>query len=167
MTKTATSLSLSKMAKDYLETLDNKSAPVNTVLETLLRNRTTINYIEAISQNNIDYKKLIELGLEALKNEADRHKYTNEYVQSITKPVESKRKSLKIAVREALSTGIREFDTLVDYLTEQGYTVSVRASYEPNQSRPYYYENRWLGYQSDNSVAVNNRGEIYNYSTGI
>ena len=169
MTKTATSLSLSKMANDYLGTLDNKSAPVNEMLETLLRNRTSLNYIQSRTCGvPIDYKKLVELGVEALTNQIKRQEYTRECTQAFIKPDTSDRpRPLSFLINDAISSGVDTWLDLVKYVAEAGREINASSGNDINIARPYYKESKYLEARTNGEYSVGLRGQIYNYQTGV
>ena len=71
--KNPTSLSLSKKAIDYLDTQDNKSLVPNLLFEALADSQTDLKYIQS-RLHKVDYKEIINAGIEKLVLEASRVK---------------------------------------------------------------------------------------------
>lgn len=159
--KIPTSLSLSNSAIAALDG-DNKSAIPNLMLETLITNRIAIDYIKS-TFGSVDYKLIVELGVEALKTKADKHRDLQRFTQAMSEPQQPQAKSLSkdIFVRDNVCN-CATWQQLVELAAENhidlsSLFVSSAISYH---NHPFYNQDNYLMRATQGDYRVNRSGQI-------
>jgi hypothetical protein len=151
-TTTTKSLSLSEAAINSLANEQNQSLIVNQMLEALYENRTALSIIET-EMRVVSYKKLVELGVDALKAEALRYKNLRAFadLQKEAEPVKPPRGT---AIKNNIDR-VSTWEELNNLLVADGYDFS-----DLNSNRFHSYANHQYYYQSA-TVERATSGEYY------
>lgn len=158
--KTPTSLSLSDLAIAALDE-SNKSTIPNTMLEVLTVNLITLNYIRATTGNCIDYKKLVELGLEQLKQQADKQQNLRRFTQAMSEQSQVKTPNRNIFIRDNI-TSCATWQQLVELVAEHEIDLSdVKPPTAPViVNHQFYYEADVVMRATDGEYTINKNGIV-------
>lgn len=132
--------------------------------EILNKNRRSVEAIEAKTGKSIDWNQVVEVGLEVIKNKADRQHYLQVH-QSASKTHGSKSVSRDVAIRDNIES-VSTWDNLVSKIEERYAELAPNlSSVKPPTTPPvanhkYYFESQVVEKATDGNYRVDKVGNI-------
>jgi hypothetical protein len=156
-TTTTKSLSLSEAAINSLANEQNQSLIVNQMLEALYENRTALSIIET-EMRVVSYKKLVELGVDALKAEALRYKNLRAFAD-LQKEAEPVKLSRVTAIKNNIDK-VSTWEELVNLLDGYDFTDLTNNNFPSYANHQYYYQSATVERATSGQYYVDKAGAI-------